>query len=113
MTNKLYISFLILFFSSTFASETELDDAPKVDKQDIGNLSLGDLSKEKEANDGTFVEGIGMLKGEDLVKHPKFGIGKMERILEYETGVQILRIEFEQVGLKNLVASHANLERIE
>jgi len=72
-----------------------------------------EISEERESNDGVLVEGLGILGAEDMVNHPKFGIGKIESILEYETGVQILRIEFEHVGLKSLVASHANLERIE
>jgi len=103
---------LMLSPLATIASEIEMNEAKTKEVRNIGKASLGDPSKE-EIKDSAVIEGLGILKLKDLVRHPKFGVGEVVKILQYETGVQILQIEFEEFGFKSLAASHAKLERVE
>jgi len=113
MKIKIYILGLFLFTQLAIASEENLIKSNSNENRNIERVSIGDPSKEIVLSSGVQVEGLGVIKPTDIVQHPKFGLGKVDSILEYETGVQIIRIEFEEYGFKSLMLSHANLSRAE
>ena len=58
------------------------------------------------------VEGLGKINLGGMINHPKFGNGTIKEIQLTETGDSILKISFESVGNKNLIAEYANLKKI-
>ena len=58
------------------------------------------------------IEGLGKIKLGDVINHPKFGNGTIKEIQQTETGDNVLKISFESIGDKNLIAEYANLKKI-
>ena len=57
------------------------------------------------------IEGIGILRTGDKVKHPQFGKGVVEEGYIWSTGERSIRVLFDKHGSKALVPEYANLKK--
>lgn len=57
------------------------------------------------------IEGLGILRTGDKVKHPVFGKGIVEEGYVWESGERTIRVLFKKNGSKALVPEYANLKR--
>jgi len=57
------------------------------------------------------ISGLGSISVGDSVTHPKFGEGIIKKIQDPNEGVHLIEVDFSKVGIKFLVAEHANLKK--
>lgn len=57
------------------------------------------------------IEGLGVVKTGDKLKHPVFGKGVAEEMYIWESGERVIRVLFNDYGSKALVPEYAKLKR--
>jgi hypothetical protein len=70
-------------------------------------------SKQGRTVDQAEIEGLGVIKAGQKVRHPKFGRGVIESFFLYDEGTITVWVNFPSHGPKALMPKYASLELIE
>lgn len=69
-------------------------------------------SKEGQTLQEAEIEGLGLVKAGQAVKHPKFGRGVIESFFRYDEGTTTVWVNFASHGRKALLPKYASLELV-
>jgi hypothetical protein len=70
-------------------------------------------SKQGRTVEQAKIEGLGLVKAEQKVVHPKFGRGVIESFFLYDEGTITVWVNFPSHGSKALLPKYASLELLE